>query len=500
MRKTITISCLLAFMASFAVAQDSETKGNKAQGGTGFKINFFRTFEFDESTVIKEDGNILPGLDAQGGTGYKVRYQLTGDVNANLTTGVFAEVDLINVLKGPITSLAPLKVFNTEVQTTAETYYPDQRVLADFALNQTVKLSGYVFNDSDVLASRVQETDASENWKLSGYAEQVSSNQFEINGQLIDYEAKDLLFCDSPLSAGDFVEVEAIPMVNFTAGQTLSTVISVSCVDRSVLADGGENLAVAVEGMIDQVLMDGDFVLAGQAVVVDQQTKYIRGKAEDIQEQIKVEVEGQVNDITGEIMADKVRFVDARFSLVAPVMPNDVIGGEYINVAGVSISLTPQTQDPDNLLLTGINQPTQVKLKGYVDTDLNLYATKIEDKGSADFNDVSLNAEVSDVNQPLLALAGVTVDTTGSLFFDEQGQAITAAAFFAMIGTGSEVEVEQATLDQNTQQLALGSIRIESLNDTETISDKHRGDVVIAAKGVGTVTSLPDPIFGNSFE
>ncbi len=495
------IVLILITLTSGVVAEEQQTKTAKAQGGTGFKINFTRTFEFTEDTVFKEDGETIPEINAQGGTGYKIRYALNGQVNAGITEGAVAEADLINVLKGPITSLDPLTVFNTEVQVTANTFFPDLAGLAGFQLTDTIKASGFVANDSNVLATRMADLDDTADWKISGYAEQVSNGQFAINGQLIDYLQGDLQNCGAALLDGDFVEVLASPILGFVQGQTLSTVLSVTCVSRSVLPDGVGDLQVAVEGMIDEVGLDGDFVLAGQVVDVDNSTTYIRGKATDIQERIKVEVEGEVSGTTGAITADKIRFLEPRFSLVIPVTPADVFSADEINVAGVSVFITPQTQDPDMILDNGIIQPTQIKFMGYVDSDLNLYATLIEDKGNADYNDVSINGEINDINQPLIELLGIEIDTTGSQFFDADNLPITAQAFFAQVAVGNEIEIEQAVYNPNNQRFELGMVSIEqSDNGGKKILSLSNKAGVIEARGVGTITGFTDPIFSNSFE
>ena len=99
---------ILLLLITFTVhAVDNLSLTNKAQGGTGFRINDTRTLDVTEDTVFLEDGKVIPITKAQGGTGYKVRYKAS-DTNPNFTAGQLQEMDLINIYK-PIMLIICLK-------------------------------------------------------------------------------------------------------------------------------------------------------------------------------------------------------------------------------------------------------------------------------------------------------------------------------------------------------------------------------------------------------
>lgn len=494
--KTLLITLLVTLTFPLLAADDGQYT-IRAQGGTGYQINNLRTFEINESTSFKMDGNDIPQPNAQGGTGYKIRYSVT-DTNPNLTSGTLEGVDFINIYKGPVLSKSPFNVFNIEGLISNKTHFANGLVANDLLLGDSVLISGYIVNDSSSIITRIEKIDSLVEWKISGYVENYSANQFTINNQLIHFSSNVIGSCNASLANGEFVEIFAEPILDFQSNDFIDTVTLINCVDRSLrptTADG----TVIVEGMIDATLVDGGFIISGQNVVVDHSTRYIRGRAEDVQEKIKVEIEGTVDDVFGVITADKVRFMEDRINLTLPVEPSD-FNFPIFNVAGVNLKVPPQVLDPDGVIANGINKTTQLQFKGYNNGDGELFVTRINVRGSVDYDGVNLDGNVSVIANPIIDLFGVSFDTDQSDFYDSNGMKLSSVEFFNVLTVGSKVFVENASLESNTGLISGGVVTIDELalgKLNQNTLNKNGGSTVL---GVGHITNLSDGIFKTAFE
>jgi len=463
-----------------------------AQGGTGFKINNLRDFEFNQDTVYKEDGELIPQTRAQGGTGYKINYRVV-DTSPNLLAGTLAELDLVNVIKGPVVSLSPLRVFNVDQLITEGTVFADGLLPEDIQLGDQLKISGFTDSESLVLVTRLEKDNSLSAWKLSGVAVNVTASSFQIDQQTVQYQSADLQDCGAALSAGSYVEIDATPVPGHVISDPISTVTAVRCVDRTVLPEEDDGVVI-IEGVVDLVEPDDDFFIAGQFIDVVPQTKFIRGKLVDLQERIKVVVEGTADLVTGDVLADKVRFIEPRINLTVPVEPADFTGSQF-NVAGVVLQITPQTDDPDGVL-SGLTETTRIRFRGYDYGNGDLYVTRLTVNGMPGPSDAGLSGEVTNIAQPLLQVFGVTVDTTTSTFFDQDGLPITANDFFSQVVQSAEVALEGATLNTVTGVLSGGELSLLEL--PENLVTRAQGGTGV--RGIGTISATPDVIFIGSFD
>lgn len=494
-RFNILILLSLCISVSTLNAAESENDTIRAQGGTGYKINNLRIFTVDQNTVYKEDGEIIPETRAQGGTGYKIRYKAT-EVNPNITQGTLAEVDLINIYKGPVVSVSPFRLFNIDNLIGNQTHFANGLNLEDIQLGDMVSASGFIDNGSVAIMTRIEATENLEQWKLSGYVDDMSSNQFRINDQVVIFSASVISDCLHPLNEGDFVEVNADAINDFMLGDDLNTVTSIKCVDESIIPDNTSDKLI-LEGMIDAI-DGGGFILSGQNITVTNSTRFIRGRADDIQERIKIEVEGTSNPELTAIIASKIRFLEPRINLTLPVRPQDLSAGQF-NVAGVSVLITPQVIDPDEVLINGLDEEKQLQFKGYDYGDDNLYLTRIQQRGQVDYNDVSLSGSVTAINEPTIKVFGVLVDTTGAVFMDLDNHPISSSEFYQLAVIGAELKIENAALSGVNNSISGGVISlVEMPNDEFELSAAVPPSQTVF--GVGTVTSLTDAIFDATFD
>ncbi len=482
---------IIITLITFLIQPQQLWADSRAQGGTGFKINHLRTFVADENTVYKLDGEDINQTKAQGGTGFKIRYKAAAS-NPSLTQGTLNEIELITLFKGPVLATYPTRIFNISTQISHQTHVVNDTPLqvGDFVL-----VSGFVDSESVAIATRIEVVENLSEWKINGYIQQLSPNTFQINDQQVSYEPADVINCQGPLSNGQHVELKATPAPGFQLGDVLTSVVSVECVNEEVIPDLPDS-SVIIEGMIDGVTQNGDFNITGQAVVVTAQTRYIKGRPEDIQNQIKIEVEGQADPVSGVVEATKIRFLEPRFNMTLPVEPADVSMGQ-IYAAGMTFLLTEQTQDPDNLLTNGLLETSQLQLKGYDQGNGELYVTRIHQRGQVDYQAIEANGLVTQINAPVIHLFGVNLDTSGAEFYDMNGQPINQQAFFAQLIMGTELSVTDASLDRQTGLISGGRIDVLELDTAEPRVNDSGAFTVL---GVGTLSGVSDPIFTTGFE
>ena len=271
-RQYLALGAIIGSVAT-AGAGDNDTRAVRAdgQGGTGFNLNVndIRNFLMNDSTVISIDGVVDPNFraDAQGGTGYKIRYIVGSDVNDTITNGTLDQIDLINTHKGPITSVDPLRVFNIDVLVTGNTFLDDVPAVDQLNVGDEVKVSGFVDTNSSVLATRIEQpSNPLEEWKLSGYATNISASQFNIGAQVVQLGSVIVDNCDQGFNEGVYVEVKATPVAQFATNDPITTTTDVECTDEGVNESPNNGIPVAIEGIVDSVQPNGDFTIADQMV------------------------------------------------------------------------------------------------------------------------------------------------------------------------------------------------------------------------------------------
>ncbi|MCB1583905.1 MAG: DUF5666 domain-containing protein [Marinicella sp.] len=495
--KTLYLIALI-LVTSVTLAKDDNTLFG--QGGTGIIINSYRNFDISQTTIVKEDGQQIPAIRGQGGTGFKVRFTVGSDVNSTMTGGTLEAIEYINTHKGPVTSLDPFRIFNVDALLTGDTFYDDGLTFDDLVVGEELKISGYVDTNSTLIVSRVErDNDPLTEWKLSGYVANLTATHFNIADQLVETGTALIDNCVGGLQNGDFVEIKSQPDAGFTSGSTMSSVTKIECVPPGVVGDPGATLPIALEGIVDfeDIEFNNMFSIAEQAVTVDLNTVYINGEVDDIVVGAKVEVEGFIDTTTSEITAIKVKFKEVRFKFEEPVLPGDVVVGESIQLFGRTILNTPQLRDEDGIIGSGLGLETQVEVRGYADSEGNLYATRVRERGNPDAADVNADGQITAIAEPFIEVYGVVVDTSASVFFDINNSPISLSQFFAQIEIGTEVEVEDSSVNEMTNVISAVIVRIDEPDDLDapkTLAGFSQG------LGIGTVTGLTDLIFKNSFD
>ena len=410
---------------------------------------------------------LLCGGIACGATnpGIVARIEIGADVNADFTSGTAVTVNAFNLVKGPVTGINPLRVLEQPIATTGDTVLADVpgNNIANLVIGDIVEVSGFADGANVIQASRLEyKPVGTQVWKLIGPASNVIANtSFTVGTQLVVLNGVVPRDCVGGLSTGDLVEVKATSDPGFTpGGDTLDTVTDVECQVPGLGVPGNANgniLDAEIEGIVTVINGPGDFIINGQRVVTNAGTLFEGGAAEDIVIGAKLEAEGDLDITTGILTADKIEFRETRVRIEAPVnIPGGGVGGSFTILDVITVNTTSLTDDDDGIIDgSGNSGNRQVEVRGFVDSNGDVFATELRDRGMGDPTDVRLRAPTTDTCDPNsgdteLTMLGVTVDTDSTAvplsFFNETVDPPVPladnTALCALISAGSGVEVE----------------------------------------------------------
>lgn len=491
-RRTRTFRLLLAavlgtamLLGACAPQQDRNTASNDQPqqdsggiGGTGtgtvtatatvagtrvIELDGRRRYDVVAGTRIMLDGEALSKEHlSRIGDGMVARVDVGLDAAPDLTAGTAVNVDATWRVKGPVTSLEPLRVLGQDVLITTDT------VLAPsphpgFNLGDEVRVSGYAGPGNAIQATRVELTHKRlSGWAVTGRVGQLyTGNRLRIGNLDVAYHTGDV-DCPVPLDTGLLVRVSADTEKNFSAGDTLHHDVRVRC-ESTGLTFSGEPRVVPVEvsGVISDIVWSltppWQFTVNEVTVLADLHT---RVDGEDLADVIfpgaHVEVAGTLDTATGIVTAEEIDFHERQVRLKGPLLPEDVVPGESLVLMGVEVRHTVLTQDPEGLLATGISGERQVEVRGFMDGSGRVYATEVEDKGEADYTDVRLRGPAYAVPGAFeFTVLGITVSSAGADLQagDDDDDEVSAGHFFAELEPGAEVEVRGGTYDPATHTI-----------------------------------------------
>ena len=372
-------------------------------------VNDDGIFEVNATTRVTLDGEPIPAsfLDRDG-VGYRARYELAPGVADDMSRGTLASIDLQSRLRGPITSLAPLSVLEQPVVVTDDTMLRDVpgNDVSSLALGDIVEVSGVAFEDGSTEATFLRlrtDNDQDDEWKVSGFAAGVSEQSLFIGSLEVTLTGSTLFDdCDGGLSDGDFVKIEAPPVVGYQSGDAL-TAIEVECKDDDLDAPDGGPVLAEIEGVITEVLAPDMFTIGEQVIQTTPETRFEDGTAANVQVGIRAEVEGVLDPGTGVLTAREVDFGDDfEFEIEAPVEPGDLVAGQSVTILGLTLTIADDVEDEDGIAQSGLSQARQLKVEGAVLPDGSLVATEIEDEGVPQPFDIELEGIVESVDAPQL--------------------------------------------------------------------------------------------------
>ena len=514
---TFSTYCLLPllFISLMVTGKNSvETREIVGSGIFSTTINDIRNYTINQNTLIFLDKTAIDqSLYEIVGSGYKSRFRLLGDVNANSTSGTLESITLITDIKGIVTSINPLTIMDQNILSTADTVLVNLNAVSDLLVGDSVEVSGYINQDNSLQVSRIEKEMTLSLWKLRGYVTAVTgSSSFNMADLNILSNGLTPTCTNNNIVVGDFLEVEATVDGSFSTGQPLTTLTALECQSPDIDPTPEGIIPAVIEGFVSLVFDPPTplvFMLNDIRVETDSETIFDNGETEHIDLGVNIEAQGLLDSDTGTMIASKIRFLQHRVKIKAPLSNKDIVLGQSITILGNQFLATPQTRDDDLILANGLVSDRQVEIRGFVDSSGQGYLLKVRDRGSVDFADVSLRGDVSVLNNPFISVLNTVIDTTNSFIEDEDGQPITLAELFVVLEVGSQIEIEDAFYDNNNNTLSGGTIEIDEV-ETEDEPDSVGGvvntkeivgsGIFSAGKGMATITRTTDILFSSGFE
>lgn len=506
--RVATLACALGVLSTVnagGIAPPDE----KIQVGTGrVAISFDnnRRFFLSEETVITQRGEPVDAeVLIQVGTGRRARFLVADDVDDAITSGTLTSIEFGAQMEGPVTSVAPLTVFNFELEISTDTVLTDVPGddVANIELGSEVRLAGFFDGQGGFQVTGLEyEDEPLEDWVVTGTVSNITKEGFFIGSQAIAFGGIDPEGCENGFKAGAFVQVEALPQAEFDRGDTITTTTEIECQSDDLGGEPGAVVPAYVEGFITTVSSNSGFSVGEQSIVITPETVFENGDPMDIQPGIRVQVEGQLNTDTGVLSALEVEFAQVRVEAEGPLSDGD-INGDSITLLGITMQTTPETEDEDGIL-GGLLETIQVRVEGFVNPEGVVILDGLENRGGADAEDVSLRAVVETIARPELTVLGVTVDTTQSALFldDEVETPLDEATFFEAIQVGTEISVEGASYNSAENRLTGGDIAVEpeSEGEPDPKAGLHAKGMNNFGIGNGVIIESGDAVFNNGFE
>jgi hypothetical protein len=453
----------------------------------------------DGSTTIVVDDQVLPpgsAIPQKPGLRAEARYPdavVTGQGPQGVVPPA-ATVIFSYAVRGSVTTTNPLRVLGQEVTVTADTGsvgIPGGDI-GNIAVGNHLDVSGYVDTNSSLLASFVEYLPTqTPRWLLSGYVTAVNGGEISLGPQRVSLAGVAPIDCGASVDVGEFVEIRADAIANFTAGSVLDSVTRLSCVVPVPLGTPGA--LGALTGIVGTILSNTTFQFGPYVVIHDANTEFKFGNVDDLAPGAAAEIDG-VFGAGLSFMAQGVQFDAPTIRIEGPVVPADVVpgGNGTVHVLANTVRRAAQLRDEDLIYANGINQARQVEVRGYLDRQGNRWATRARLRGGPNAANSRVAGPVDSVNRPLLSVLGLTLDTSAATAFeDPAGNPIDADTFF--LGALPRAIVEQSGAWDGSGTLTGGVLALLVAVDPPPVQGPQRSLIVGTFRG-------GDRVFANGFD
>ena len=415
---------------------------------TAFGSVFVNGVEYEtDSAEIESDDDIADEGDLKVGQ----IITLKGSVNDDGVTGTADSIVYDDKVEGPITSINGdiLVVLQHTIilnGTVFDDNVPTQSV-AGLTVGDVIEVSGFLNANGDIVATYLELDNSGSDFELVGIVSNLDTDDstFDIGPQTISYASATFEDFDGALIADDdLVEVKG----NSFDGDGAFVAIEIELEDD----DFDENDEVEVEGLITRFESELDFDVFAVMVTTTSTTEYEGGTADDLAEDVKVEVEGTIEN--GILVAEKVEFKnveDTRFEAVVDSVAAEA--GEFV-ILGVTIVVpgTAQLEDDSDLdeMFFGLDDMVAgnfVEVRGKLEGDGTVTATRVERDDMDDETFVRGLVQSND-GAGTLVIAGVTILTNPETEYRNVSEmSMTEADFFLAAQVGVEVKAKGQETD-----------------------------------------------------
>ncbi len=412
------------------------------------------------SSTFSNDGDSISQDDLDIGDRVIIRGTFSGD-----GTGTATSVTTDEFVKGSVDSVdVPNKLFVAMGQTVRVdlgTVF-DGVTLETLAAGQLVEVHGTLNGSDQIVANRVELKTSLDEYEVTGFIDTLDtgSQVFTINGLTVNYALASVeTESGTSLQTGMYVDVES-------STAPVGGVLAATSVEEENEFEGVEEGDEAeLQGIITQVDSSTQFVMNGITVIHGAGTSFEGGSAADLVVDAEVEVEGSITS-SGVLQAEEIEIKqDENVRIMTTVDAVNSTAGT-LTILGLTIQTGVHTQFEDDsdaevnpFSLSQLNPGDYVELRATIDSS-GLTATRVE-RDNLD-TVLELRGPLDSNNgTDTMVILGLTVMTDASTSFEDQNDnTISSAEFYATVGAGDVVEIEQ---DPAGGPIVAGEVSIEEL-------------------------------------
>jgi len=415
--------------------------------------------------VRYETGSASFMMDGQAGSQSDLRVghvvSVKGNINSDGTSGTADSVVFDDMVKGPVQSIdsaaQTLVVLSQTVMVDAGTSFDDRfspASLEGVSVNQIVEVSGQFDADGNIVATRIEPKPGSTEFEVHGTVAGLdnAAMTFNLNVLVVDFSSAMLDdFAGGQISEGDFVEAKGNSIG--ANGELLASKVEL----ESRLPGAGNGDFVEIEGFVTRFESSEDFDVNGQPVTTTSTTRFEGGDAADLGLNIKVEVDGFLND-AGVIVAEKVDIRRARAVRVTAQVDSADPGSDSLVMLGITVNVDMMTRmedktdadvSPFNISDIAAGNYLEVRGTEFPAGGGEILAGRLEREDPGE--DTILQGFVESFSELSISILGVTIETGGNTVFkDAGGNVISSADFFAQLDNNSLIKAKGTEVSNTT--------------------------------------------------
>ena len=409
--KLSTLGLAVVFLGACGGGGSSSSTTTTTRVGTvsGFGSVFINGIEYDTSGAsITIDGQSASESDLR--VGMVVEVEGSDDGSTGSLTSISNSDELEGLVISNAVDATTMDILGQTVTISATTIFESKVAgvtqASDVMAGNIVEVNGYSDSSGNIFATRLEVKAADlasylashpEGIELKGIVGTIDSMAmtFPLGGISVNYAAA-MIDISGGLQEGQYVEVKSTAGLN-GSGELVASRIELEN-NGEMGHHGDENDEFEIKAMITQDYANGQFMLDGITVIVDNNTELDGVTTAQLLAGVMVEVEGQY-DVNGDLVADKVELEDMADAEVKDTIQTIVVDGTNAGTItlmdGTVVLVTPETlmvDDRNNGMtpvqmfnLTHLAVGDYIEVDGHRDTvtgAITAYKLKRDDLGS----------------------------------------------------------------------------------------------------------------------
>ena len=311
-----------------------------------------------------------------------------------------------------------------------------------------VEVSGFVTGDGTILATLILQETSAPHYEIEGFVKNHSAanRTFEVGSLVVDYSSAEISQMPSATSQNWNGKVVYVVGDQWSQGGPGPYGARLTATQVRPQGLGVSDIQDAeVEDFITQVISPGDFYINNLHVQTTSSTTYQGGVATDLVIGAHVEVEGSL--VTNILQATHISFEnEAELESNVAAIDTSAKTLTLIGFPGGIIAIDGHTAidgEGNASRFEDLQAGDHLKIHGRRGAGGTILATEIE--RSSPTSKAKFEGPLTSASNPLLVVAGVTIDTTAipdSGFKGRDGVVIGRSAFFAGLSLGKKVTIQ----------------------------------------------------------